>query len=140
MLEIILLFRSLTTLYHLIGNGSYERMNRTLGNMIRGLPMRAKHRWPQALKSLLAYNCTIHKTTEFAPFLLVFGRTPRLPVDIVFGSVIENPEVVDYDQFVQSLRRDLKEAMNTAQASAAKQLKRHVYLYDTSQRSTSGDW
>ncbi|XP_038841435.1 xylosyltransferase 1-like [Salvelinus namaycush] len=60
----------------------------------------------------------------------MFGRTPRLPVDIVFGSVIENPEVVDYDQFVQSLRRDLKEAMNTAQASAAKQLKRHADLYD----------
>lgn len=108
--------------------------------MIRALLTRAKHRWTQALKSLtFAYNCTIHETTGFAPFLLMFGRTPRLS-DIVFGSVNENPEVVDYDQFVQSLRRDLKEAMNTAQASAAKQLKRHADLYDKSQRSTSGDW
>lgn len=123
--------KSHTTPYHPMGNGSCERMNRTLGNMIRALPTRAKHRWPQALKSLtFAYNCTIHETTGFAPFLLMFGRTPRLPVDIVFGSVIENPEVVDYDQFVQSLRRDLKEAMNAAQASAAKQLKRHADLYD----------
>lgn len=114
--------KSHTMPYHLMGNGSCERMNRTLGNMIRALPTKAKHRWTQALKSLtFVYNCTIHETTGFAPFLLMFGRKPRLPVGIVFGSVIENPEVVDYDQFVQSLRRDLKEAMNTAQA---KQLKR----------------
>eukprot|EP00063_Salmo_salar_P049169 XP_014024004.1 PREDICTED: uncharacterized protein LOC106583892 [Salmo salar] len=123
--------KSHTTPYHPMGNGSCERINRTLGNMIRVLPTRAKHIWPQALKSLtFEYNCTIHETTGFAPFLLMFGRTPRLPVDIVFGSVIENPEVVDYDQFVQSLRRDPKEAMNTAQASAATQLSRHADLYD----------
>lgn len=123
--------KSHTTPYHPMGNGSCERMNRTLGNMIRALPTRAKHRWPQALKSLtFAYNCTVHETTGFAPFLLMFGRTPRLPVDVVFGSVLENPDIVDYDVYVQSLRRDLKEAMGVAQAFAVKQLKRHADLYN----------
>lgn len=74
--------KSHTTPYHPMGNGSCERMNRTLGNMIQALPTRAEHRWPQALKSLtFAYNCTIHETTGFAPILLMFGRTPRLSVD-----------------------------------------------------------
>ena len=109
--------KSHTTPYHPMGNRSCERMNRTLGNMIRAMPPKAKHRWPQMLKSLtFAYNCTAHETTGFAPFLLMFGRIPRLPVDITFGLVLESPEVVVYDQYVQSLRRDLREAMNPAQA------------------------
>lgn len=106
-------------------------MNRTLGNMIRALPPKAKHRWPQVLKSLtFAYNCTIHETTGYAPFLLMFGRIPRLPIDMAFSAVLDHPEVVNYDQYVHPLRRDLKEAMAIAQTAAVKQLKRHADLYD----------
>lgn len=123
--------KSHTTPYHPMGNGSCERMNRTLGNMIRTLPPRAKQRWPEALKSLtFAYNCTIHETTGYAPFLLMFGRVPRLPVDVIFGSVLDDSDVMDYDQYVQSLRKDLAEAMDIAQAVASKQLRRHTDLYN----------
>ncbi|KAK0134951.1 hypothetical protein N1851_015415 [Merluccius polli] len=48
---------------------------------------------------MFAYNCTIHETTGFAPFMLMFGRVPRLLVDMVFDSALENPEVVDYDLY-----------------------------------------
>ncbi|KAK7915752.1 hypothetical protein WMY93_011513 [Mugilogobius chulae] len=123
--------KSHTTPYHPMGNGSCERMNRTLGNMIRALPPRAKHRWPDALKSLtFAYNCTVHETTGFAPFLLMFGRVPRLPVDVMFGSVLNDPEVVDYDRYVASLRKDMRDAMAVAQSMATKQLQRHSDLYN----------
>ncbi len=37
---------------------------------------------------------------------------------------------VNYDSYVQALRRDMKEAMHVAQASAMKQLKRHADLYN----------
>ncbi len=114
-----------------MGNGACERMNRTLGNMIRALLAKTKHKWPQVLKSLtFAYNCTIHETTGYAPFLLMFGRVPRLPVDLIFETVLDNPDVVNYDSYVQALRRDMKEAMHVAQASAMKQLKRHADLYN----------
>ncbi len=123
--------KSRTTPYHPMGNGACERMNRTLGNMIRALPAKTKHKWPQVLKSLtFAYNCTIHETTGYAPFLLMFGRIPRLPIDLVFGTVLDDPDVVNYDNYVQALRRDMKEAMCVAQASAKKQLKRHADLYN----------
>ncbi len=123
--------KSRTTPYHPMGNGACERMNRTLGNMIRALPAKTKHKWPQVLKSLtFAYNCTIHETTGYAPFLLMFGRVPRLPVDLIFETVLDNPDVVNYDSYVQALRRDMKEAMHVAQASAMKQLKRHADLYN----------
>ncbi|KAL4000643.1 microtubule-associated protein 11 [Sarotherodon galilaeus] len=107
--------KSHTTPYHLMGNGSCERMNCTLGNMI---PL------------TFAYNCTVHETTGYAPFLLMFGRVPRLPIDVIFGSVIEHQDIMDYDRYVQTLRRDLKEAMDLAQEVARKNLKRHTDLYN----------
>ncbi len=113
-------------------------MNRTLGNMIRALPAKTKHKWPQVLKSLtFAYNCTIQETTGYAPFLLMFGRVPRLPVDLIFETVLDNPDVVNYDSYVQALRRDMKEAMDIAQASVMKQLKRHADLYNRRVRGWS---
>ncbi len=36
--------KSRTTPYHPMGNGACERMNRTLGNMIRALPAKTKHK------------------------------------------------------------------------------------------------
>lgn len=123
--------KSHTTPYHPMGNGVVERFNRTLGNMIRALPIAAKRRWPSLLKSLtFAYNCTIHETTGYAPFQLMFGRTPRLPVDVVFGSVLRDSAVTDYDEYVKVLLSDLKHAVTIASETAGKQLKRHTDLYN----------
>lgn len=114
-----------------MGNGAVERFNRTLGNMIRALPPRAKQRWPQLLRSLtLSYNATVHETTGFAPFLLMFGRIPRLPVDVMFQSVLMDDQVVDYDGYVQCLRRDLAEAVRIAQISTTKQQEKQTELYN----------
>lgn len=55
---------------------------------------------------------------------------PRLPIDIIFGSVLDNPEVADYGQYIQCLQKDLKEAMDIAQTMATKQLQRHTDLYN----------
>ncbi len=120
-----------TTPYHPMGNGQVERMNRTLGNMIRALPPRSKVRWPQMLNTLtFAYNCTVHETTGFSPFFLMYGRTPRLPVDLMFESVLLNGETVDIDKYVQSLRRDLCEAMKLAQSHSEKQQRRQAEMYN----------
>lgn len=131
MLQLAGVNKSRTTPYHPMGNGQCERMNRTLGSMIRSLPPRSKAKWPQMLNTLtFAYNCTIHETTGFPPFFLMYGRTPRLPVDLMFGSVFLDGETVDMDKYVQSLGRDLREAMTLAQAHANKQQNKQADGYN----------
>ena len=123
--------KSHTTPYHPMGNGQTERFNRTLGDMIRSLPPRSKVKWPQMLNTLtFAYNCTRHETTGFPPFLLMFGRTPRLPVDVLFENVMLHSETVNVHKYVQSLEKDLREAMVIAQEHTKRQQAKQAEYYD----------
>ncbi len=123
--------KSHTTPYHPMGNGITERFNRTLGNMIRSLPPQSKAKWPQSLQMLtFCYNCTVHETTGFAPFNLMFGRVPRLPIDVMFQHTLSDETAVKYSDFVSRLKRDLSEAANIAQKHSSVEQARHAMIYN----------
>lgn len=137
LLQIAGVKKSRTTPYHPMGNGHTERFNRTLGNMIRSLPPRSKQRWPQMLQTLtFAYNCTVHESTGYAPFYLMFGRIPRLPVDIMFHNVERDNDITDYDSYVKRMRDDLKEALVLAQVNANSSQQRQADLYNRRTKGT----
>ena len=101
--------RSRTTPYHPQGNGKTERLNQTLLAMLRTSPETKKSHWKDSLHKVVhAYNCTRHEATGFSPFLLLFGRSPRLPVDVIFG--IEPNVSLDYPTYVNEWQSAMKEA------------------------------
>jgi len=138
LLEMAGVTQSRTTPYHPMGNGGTERFNRTLGGMLRSLPPRSKHKWPQMVQSMtFAYNCTQHETTGFAPFYLMFGRVPRLPVDLLFRNILHDETVCDYDTYVKSLATDLQTAMLQAQRHSTVERSHQASQYNKRAKGSS---
>lgn len=106
--------KSRTTPYHPMGNGMCERFNRTLLDMLGTLPIHMKPNWKSHVMPLVyAYNCIRHESTGHAPFFLMFGRCPRLPIDLAFGldSCARSKSLTKY---VKDLRVRLKASYNLA--------------------------
>ena len=128
---------SWTTPYHPQGNGQVERFNRTLLSMLGALPEKQKTRWRDRLNKVVhAYNCTRHDSTGFSPFYLLFGRTPRLPIDLMFG--LKPPEGYStYPEYVRNWRRAMKEACDLASTHAKKSVDMGKQQYDKKVRHTT---
>ena len=87
-----------------------------------------------------AYNCTKNTATGFSPYYLLFGREPRLPVDVEFGLQRGNQKgPLSESNYVCQLRRQLKFAHNKAKQVASKQQARHKGLYDRKCRGATLD-
>ena len=42
--------------------------------------------WDLGLNQLMfAYNSSVHQTTKQTPFMMVYGRAPRIPKDVIYG-------------------------------------------------------
>ena len=77
-----------TTPYHPQTNGSAERVHQTLQRMISKFDPEKCRKWPEHIGSvLIAYNATRSQVTGYSPYFLMFGRRPRLPVDLLFPTV-----------------------------------------------------
>ena len=70
---------------------------------------------------MYAYNCTKHSVTGYSPYFLLFGRNPKLPIDIILNEhqepINEQPR---YHYFIQTLKVRMKEAFKIAEENAKK--------------------
>ena len=64
------------------------------------LPTHAKKHWQERVPTLThAYNCTISSVTRFSPYYLMFGHTPRIPLEIEIGvTLIEQGDTSHHNE------------------------------------------
>ena len=102
--------KSRTTPYHPMGNGHCESFNQTLLEMLGTLEPDKKADWNAYVAPLVhMYNSTKHDTTGYSPYLLLFGREPRLPIDVLLPSP-EGQLSCSYTSYVVNLRKRMKYA------------------------------
>ena len=82
-----------------------------------------------------AYNATRHDSTGYAPFFLMFGRHPRLPIDVVLGieSTGQTRTTTDY---VKAMKKRLEESYRLANRSADASRTKQKKYYDLKVRGS----
>ena len=72
-----------TTPYHPESDGWVERLNRTLLMMLAMFAGEHKDDWDDLLPPvMMAYRSSVHESTGFSPYRLMFGEEYTLPMDI----------------------------------------------------------
>eukprot|EP00731_Ephydatia_muelleri_P005415 Em0002g1591a len=118
-----------TTPYHPQCNGMVERFNRTLLDMLATTIDNHQADWQHHIRKLcLAYNSSIHSTTGFSPFFLMFGRQVKLPIDLMYGTNRTEPDTAA--GFAQKLKEGLQEAYKLVREKCQAEHKRQKALYD----------
>lgn len=125
-----------TTPYHPMGNGMVERFNQTLLKMLGTLSEDKKSDWKSHVGPLVhAYNVTVHPSTGFSPYFLMFGRQPKLAVDALLGLGGDEITAKTKNEYARKLRERLTSAYEKARETALKAAETNKEYYDKKVKS-----
>ena len=106
--------------------------------MLGTLKEKEKSHWHDHVKPLThAYNCTKNDVTGFTPYELMFGRQPRLPVDIAFCLPVKDGSPKSHSQYVGKLRARLQESYQIATKNSQKVAERNKRRFDRAVREST---
>ncbi len=99
-------------------NGGLERSHRTLAEYLRHYVDKNLNNWDHLLPyAFFVYNSTVHTSTNFQPYALVYGRTLEIPIKLK-----SEPEPqYNYDDYLY----DLKQSMQVSHKLAREKLIEH---------------
>ena len=109
-----------TTPYAPWSNGETERMNRTLMTMLKCMVEENPKSWDLLLqKALMHYRSSVHASTQFTPYALMFGREMRLPID----ACLPDPPGERLDKSLPKCIEDHKERIRKTESVARENLR-----------------
>ena len=83
--------------------------------MLGTLPTHAKKNWQEWIAMLThAYNCIISSVTAFSPYFLMFGCTPKIPLDVEMGLMLIEQGDTSHQNYVKKLKTRLEWAYQVA--------------------------
>ena len=118
--------------------GKQNVCNRTLLGMLGTLDCDKKSNWPDYVASLVhAYNCTKHASTGYAPYFLMYGRSPRLPIDVTLGLPTKTEDTRPYAAYAENLRARLAHAYRLASRGSGAKAAANKRQYDAKARDAT---
>ena len=130
--ELLGTVKTKTTPYHPLSNGLVERLNRTLLAMLAMFVSCEHDNWDDLLPfMMLAYNTTVHTSTGFTPYRLVFGEECSLPGNLVHRELRPDPPPRDLGDYASWVRQALYEAYDEVCAQQQRATHRQKRNYDS---------
>lgn len=116
-----------TTAYHPQSNGALERTHGTITDYLRHYVSGSQTDWDTWLDfATFSFNTTIHTSTKFTPYELIFGFKPELPSSITK----EQPFKYTYDDYLDQLKLKLRESQRIARENLLKSKQMNKEKYD----------
>ena len=130
--ELLGTVKTKTTPYHPRSDGLVERFNRTLLAMLAMFVSQEHDNWDDLLPfMMLAYNTTVHTTTGFTPYRLVFGDECNLPGNLVHRELRPDPPPGDPGTYASWVQQALYESYDEVRAQQQRATHRQKRNYDS---------
>ena len=130
--ELLGTVKTKTTPYHPRSDGLVERFNRTLLAMLAMFVSQEHDNWDDLLPfMMLAYNTTVHTSTGYTPYRLVFGDECNLPGNLVHRELRADPPPGDPGTYATWVQQALYESYDEVCAQQQRATHRQKRNYDS---------
>ena len=133
-----------TSPYHPEGDGMVERFNRTLLMMLAMVAGKNRDDWDDLLPAvMMAYRSSVHESTGYSPYRLMFGEECTLPMDIGLPTDPSQPQEELTSPYAIWVRDALEEAYEQVRIHSGQAVQRQKRLFDrraVTRTFAKGDW